>query len=73
MISINAHIILGPWPDEKIQMAMGLSSIAKTAGDSWRRHTQGKPENIQAWFDKGYRLRRVKIELLEEPSDEDSR
>lgn len=62
---MEGYIILGPW-EEKVAFAMGLQSVAASPTGAWARHTQGKMDKVQAWFDKGYRLRRVKIELINE-------
>lgn len=59
------YIIIGPW-EERIALTMGLQSVAASPTGAWARHTQGKMDKVQAWFDKGYRLRRVNIELIDE-------
>jgi hypothetical protein len=58
---------LNKWDDERTALNLGISTIGKTAGEAWRRHTQGNPDKVQAWFDRGYRLRRVEVKLLPEP------
>lgn len=60
---------LNPWdkPANEIMLRMGRGSIATTAGEAWRRHTRGDMSKIQHWHDRGYRLRRICVELLAEP------
>lgn len=59
---------LNPWdkPKGDIMLRSGLHSIGITAGAAWHQHTQGDMSKVQAWFDRGYRLRRVRVELLPE-------
>jgi hypothetical protein len=60
---------LNPWDKphaETIYFELGLMTIAKTAGEAWYKHTRGDMGKVQAWFDRGYRLRRVRCELVEE-------
>jgi hypothetical protein len=59
---------LNSWdkPADRIMVEMGASSLGKTAGEAWFKHTRGKPEHVQHWFDKGYRLRRVTVFLKPE-------
>ena len=57
---------LNKWDDERAALDLGISTIGKTAGEAWHRHTQGNPNRVQAWFDRGYRLRRVEVTLLPE-------
>lgn len=52
--------------EEKILLHMGLGTIGRTAGEAWSRKTGGDLSKVQAWHDKGYRLRRINIELIEE-------
>lgn len=53
---------------EAIMLDMGLATIGKTAGEAWHRHTRGDMSKVQAWHDRGYRLRRVEVTLLPEPT-----
>lgn len=61
---------LNPWdkPADKIMIHMGASTLSRTAGEAWTRHTRGEPSKVQYWFDRGYRLRRVTVELIDEPN-----
>lgn len=69
-LSIDGYIILGPW-EERVAFTMGLTSVAASPTGAWARHTRGQMDKVQAWFDRGYRLRRVNIELIEETADQD--
>lgn len=53
-------------PADKIMIHIGCSTISRTAGEAWQKQTRGNPDKVQAWFDRGYRLRRVSVELIEE-------
>lgn len=59
---------LSPWdkPADQIMLEMGMSTIGKTAGEAWRKHTRGDMSQVQYWHDRGYRLRRVSVNLLPE-------
>jgi hypothetical protein len=69
LYEVIGYIILGPWEDERIKLTMGLSTISAGAGEAWRKHTRNDMSKVQAWFDKGYRLRKVNIELINESPD----
>lgn len=74
-MSQEYFIITGPvsqWDkknEERIQLDMGISSMSKTAGAAWYKQTRGQMEKVQYWFDRGYRLRRVRVELIEEKEE----
>jgi hypothetical protein len=51
---------------EKIMLDMGAPTLSAGPGAAWFRHTRGDMSKVQAWFDRGYRLRRVRVELLAE-------
>lgn len=55
--------------EEEIYFDVGLMTIAKTAGEAWRKQTRGDMSKVQFWHDRGYRLKRLKVELIVEPSD----
>jgi len=60
---------LNPWDkkhEEDIYFDLGLMTIAKTAGEAWRKHTRGDMSKVQFWHDRGYRLRRLKAEIIKE-------
>lgn len=60
---------VSPWDkkiETRIQLDIGLSTMSRTAGRAWFKQTRGDMSNVQAWFDRGYRVRRVKVELLPE-------
>jgi len=62
---------LNPWDKpyaEDIYFDLGLMTIAKTAGEAWRRQTRGDMSKVQFWHDRGYRLKRVQCAFIEEPS-----
>lgn len=61
---------LNPWdePADQIMIEMGMSTMSRTAGDAWRKHTRGDMSKVQHWHDRGYRLRRVHVALVEEPA-----
>lgn len=63
---------LNPWekPADQIMIKMGVSTISSTAGEAWRKHTRGDMSKVQHWFNRGYRLRRVNVELLPEGASE---
>lgn len=58
---------LSPWDrehEEKILLSAAEGSLASNPGMAWYRHTRGKMEQVQHWHDRGYRLRRVEVQLL---------
>lgn len=60
---------ISPWDrchEEQIMLHMGASTLSKTAGEAWSRHTRQDMSKVQHWHDRGYRLRRVRVELLDE-------
>jgi hypothetical protein len=59
---------LNPWdkPKEEITLILGASSIGKSPVDAWYKHTRGDLSKVQAWFDKGYRLKKINVELINE-------
>jgi hypothetical protein len=59
---------LNPWdkPADVVMVHMGADTLSRTAGEAWRRHTRGDMSKVQAWFDRGYRLRRVEVTIKEE-------
>lgn len=60
---------VAPWDKpnaEKIMLDIGAATLAAGPGAAWFRHTRGDMSKVQAWFDRGYRLRRVAVTLLEE-------
>jgi hypothetical protein len=59
---------LNPWdkPADQIMLEMGMPTMSRTAGEAWRKHTRGDPSKVQFWHDRGYRLRRVRVDLLAE-------
>jgi hypothetical protein len=59
---------LNPWdkPADEIMLRMGASTLGKTAAAAWAAHTRGDLSKVQAWFDRGYRVRRVDVVLKEE-------
>lgn len=59
---------LNPWdkPADQIMLEMGMSTMSRTAGEAWRKHTRGDMSKVQHWHDRGYRLRRVRVDLLAE-------
>lgn len=68
---IDAFIIVPPlnaWdkPADKIMLEMGMATISTNAGMAWRKQTRGDMSKVQHWHDRGYRLRRVKVELVPE-------
>lgn len=69
MTKLIGYMIVGPWEDPNVKLSMGLSTISKGPAEAWRKHTQGQMDKVQAWFNKGYRLRRVMIKLIKEPND----
>lgn len=56
---------LNPWdkPADEIMLRMGASTLSPTEAGAWRVHTRGDMSKVQAWFDKGYRVREVDITL----------
>lgn len=52
--------------EELIQLDLGISSMSRTAGGAWHKHTRGDMSKVQHWHDRGYRLRRVSVSLIEE-------
>lgn len=62
---------LNDWdkPADEIALRMGSSSIRPTAAAAWAVRTAGRSEKIQAWFDRGYRVRRVSVQLIAETED----
>ena len=67
-----AYIILSPffaYKDAEEHLKWSLGTIGATAGEAWYKQTRGRMDTVQAWFDKGYRLRKVNIELIEEDPD----
>ncbi|MDX3926788.1 MAG: hypothetical protein QHC90_13415 [Shinella sp.] len=57
------------WPDQ-IRLEMGISTIAGSAADAWRRHvghekatSRDFPIYVQRWHDKGYKPFRVTLTL----------
>lgn len=68
---MDAFIIVPPlnaWdkPADLIMLEMGMHTMGRTAGEAWRKHTHGDMSKVQHWHDRGYRLRRVKVELVPE-------
>lgn len=60
---------VSPWNEkneELIQLDMGISTMSRTAGDAWRKHTRNYMSKVQYWHDRGYRLRRVSVSLIKE-------
>jgi hypothetical protein len=59
---------LNPWdkPADEIMLSMGASTLGKTAAAAWAAHARGDMSKVQAWFDRGYRVRRVGVVLKEE-------
>lgn len=59
---------INPWdkPADQIMLEMGMSTMSRTAGEAWRKHTSGDLSKVQFWHDRGYRLRRVRVDLLAE-------
>lgn len=59
---------LNPWdkPADEIMVHAGASTLAPTPAGAWQNHTRGKMDQVQFWFDRGYRVRRVTVELVDE-------
>lgn len=60
---------LNPWDkkhEEDIYFDVSLMTIAKTAGEAWRKQTRGDMSKVRFWHDRGYRLRRTKVEFIKE-------
>lgn len=55
--------------EESILLGMGASTLSASPVGAWRSHTRGRIDQVQAWFDKGYRLRRVNVTMIEEKSE----
>lgn len=70
---MKAYFIAMPDLDFDRAIEMGMSSIAPTAAYAWRKHigiregVENSWDNreisrrIQAWFDKGYRVKAIEI------------
>lgn len=70
---IDAFFIAMPQLPFEDALRIGLSSVAETAFMAWRKHIGIREgievsldnreigRRIQAWFDKGYRVKRVTI------------
>lgn len=70
---------ISPWDEPhraEIEIDHARRTIGKTPGEAWSIHCLRGVDNIDAhemsrrvqhWHDRGYRLRRVRVELIEEP------
>lgn len=56
---------IGVTEDQMFEFSVPMS-LAKTPAGAWAKHTRGDLSKVQYWFDKGYRLRRCNIELLDD-------
>lgn len=64
---------INPWESrqaETIYFDLALMTIAKTADKAWRKQTRDDMSKVQYWHDRGYRLKRVRCELIEEGEEE---
>ena len=60
---------VSPWDkkhETQIMIDMGIGTMGRTAGEAWTKHTRNDPSKVQHWHDRGYRLRRVSVELIPE-------
>lgn len=70
-----------PW-DEKhrdaIELDLARRTIGATAAESWRIHVRAGIDSIdhgefsrrvQHWHDRGYRVRKIAVEVLPEPGN----
>lgn len=76
---MDMFIIAGPvspWDqeyEEEIILRSGAGTLAPSPSGAWYRHTRGDMSKVQAWFDKGYRVRRVKVRLMDDVRAEEKR
>jgi len=56
-------------PTDEAKLQLGCNTLGRTAGEAWMRQTQGDRSKVQAWHDRGYRLRRVEVNLVPEAED----
>jgi len=57
---------LSPWdkPRDEIMLRTGASTLSPTEAGAWRVHTRGDMSKVQAWFDRGYRVREVDVRFV---------
>ena len=57
---------LNPWdkPKDEIMLRMGGSTLSPTEAGAWKMHTRGDMSKVQAWFDRGYRVREVDVRFV---------
>jgi hypothetical protein len=68
---------LNPWDknNKDIVPHMSYDTFGLTATEAWARHAQAQPSEddfsrrVQAWHDKGYRLREATLTIKESPSE----
>jgi len=70
---IKCYFIAMPQVSSEAAIRMGLSSVAETEAMAWRKHiglregienswdNREISRRIQAWFDKGYRVKEIEI------------
>lgn len=67
---------LSPWDQhhkEEIWLSMSYGSFGRTPVEAWKRSIHSSQHNVldfsvivQRWFDRGYRVKKATIEILEE-------
>lgn len=74
---MKAYIIAAPGLSDKNALEFALGTTAKTPVMAWRRHigaetdigkswdNQELSRRVQHWFDRGYRLRQIEINLID--------
>lgn len=73
---------ISPWDEkhrELIEIDNAIRTIGKTAAEAWSIHCrvgtdgldhQERARRVQHWHDRGYRVRRVRLEFIDEVSKE---
>ena len=78
-MKMQGYVIVPPvnqWDNREVVLPkMSYFTFGKTATEAWLRHCQDTRYDsltVNRWIDRGYRLRRAVIEVLEEVADEDT-